>query len=213
MVGTGYAATQLPKNSVGPKQLKKNAVTAAKIKNNAVTAAKVKDGSLTGKDIDLAKLGTVPSATHASAADTASALAPLEATHLVGAPGQPPFENGSSQAVEAGINLPAVGFYKDHEGIVHLTGVVKTGPERSTIFTLPPGFRPAAGTVMVVNVYCEAVGGACETDSPAGNEERYVRLLIAGSSSTVEGTSVDGRVIARPGVVVSLDAVTFRAES
>ncbi|MGN6663507.1 MAG: hypothetical protein ACTHK6_04780 [Solirubrobacterales bacterium] len=29
---TAFAATQLPKNSVGTKQLKKNAVTAAKIK-------------------------------------------------------------------------------------------------------------------------------------------------------------------------------------
>ncbi len=38
--GTGYAVTQLPKNSVGT----------AQIKNNAVTAAKVKDGSLTARD-------------------------------------------------------------------------------------------------------------------------------------------------------------------
>jgi hypothetical protein len=46
--GASYAATQLPKNSVGAKQLRKNAVTTAKIKNGAVTAKKVKDGSLTG---------------------------------------------------------------------------------------------------------------------------------------------------------------------
>jgi hypothetical protein len=31
--GTGLAASQLGKNSVGPKQLKKNSVTTAKIKN------------------------------------------------------------------------------------------------------------------------------------------------------------------------------------
>jgi len=69
---TAFAATQLAKNSVGSKQLKKNAVTAAKIKknavttakikNNAVTGAKVKDGSLSGSDINLASVGTVPSA-------------------------------------------------------------------------------------------------------------------------------------------------------
>ncbi len=46
--GASYAATQLPKNSVGTKQLRKNAVTTAKIKNGAIIAKKVKDGSLTG---------------------------------------------------------------------------------------------------------------------------------------------------------------------
>jgi hypothetical protein len=62
--GVSYAAVKLPKNSVGEKQIKKNAVTAKKIKKNSVTGAKVKDGSLSNADInlDLAKLGKVPSA-------------------------------------------------------------------------------------------------------------------------------------------------------
>jgi len=64
--GGAYAATQLPKNSVGPKQLKSNAVTAAKIKKNAVTGAKVKNASLTGADLDLSTLGAVPNATNAA---------------------------------------------------------------------------------------------------------------------------------------------------
>lgn len=59
--GVGYAATQLPKNSVGTPQIKKNAVTAVKIKN----------GSVTGEKINLSSLGTVPNATHAGHADTA----------------------------------------------------------------------------------------------------------------------------------------------
>jgi hypothetical protein len=54
--GASYAATQLPKNSVGSKQLKSNAVTTAKIKKGAVTGAKIKTSSL----------GTVPTATNAS---------------------------------------------------------------------------------------------------------------------------------------------------
>ena len=84
--GTTYAATALPKNSVGTKQLKRNAVTAVKIKNgnvtsgklkngsvtnakiagNAVTGANVQDDSLTGADINEASLGQVPSAAHAA---------------------------------------------------------------------------------------------------------------------------------------------------
>src|ERR1700759_1075733 len=63
--GSAYAASQLPKNSVGPNQLKKNAVTTAKIENGAVTGAKV----------NVETLGTVPSATnanHATSADSAN---------------------------------------------------------------------------------------------------------------------------------------------
>jgi len=45
--GTGYAATQLAKNSVGTRQIKKSAVTNVKLASGAVTASKVKTGSLT----------------------------------------------------------------------------------------------------------------------------------------------------------------------
>jgi hypothetical protein len=65
--GTTYAATALPKNSVGPKQLRKSAVTNVKIAKNAVTGAKVKDDSLTGADILESSLGQVPSAATADA--------------------------------------------------------------------------------------------------------------------------------------------------
>ncbi|HXV05419.1 MAG TPA: chitin-binding domain-containing protein [Solirubrobacterales bacterium] len=63
--GAAFAATQLPKNSVGTKQIKKNAVTTPKIKNGAVTGAKLK----------LSTLGKVPSAAsadHATNADQAA---------------------------------------------------------------------------------------------------------------------------------------------
>ncbi len=60
--GASYAATQLPKNSVGAKQLKKNAVATAKVRKNAVTRAKIKasavnsskiaNGSIKGRDIN-----------------------------------------------------------------------------------------------------------------------------------------------------------------
>ena len=50
--GVGYAATRLPKNSVGTRQIRNGAVTGAKIK--------------------LSSLGTVPSASHADTASTAT---------------------------------------------------------------------------------------------------------------------------------------------
>jgi hypothetical protein len=184
--GTGLAASQLGKNSVGTKQIKKNSVTGAKIKKNAVTGAKVKDQSLTGKDLDLAKLGTVPSA---NVANSANALAPLEAVHVVGAPGEPQFENGSTSFVKDGpFTYPPVGFYKDHEGIVHLEGFanVDTGPGYVSVFTLPPGYRPPSPGLSRVF-------------------EQHEELI------TVVGG--DGKVLAREKQAAALEGIAFRAES
>lgn len=44
--GAAFAATQLPKNSVGPKQLKKNAVNSSKVKNHSLKAVDFKKGQL-----------------------------------------------------------------------------------------------------------------------------------------------------------------------
>ncbi len=208
LTGTAWAA--LGKNSVGSKQLKKGAVTTAKLKKEAVTAGKVKKHSLTGKNINLAKLGTVPSATNASTATTAgtaSALTPLEPVHYVGTPGQPPFVTGSnfpSQELEKdkvfGVTVRKVGFYKDHEGIVHLEGVLDVEPteEFSTLFTLPPGFRPAPGTAL-----------------PFPGIESNQILAVVGSGVGYQGHDYSGAVVLGTGGsedTVSLNGITFRAE-
>jgi len=57
-----YAAVFLPANSVGTKQLKNGSVTMAKLAARAINGSKVAAGSLTGADINVATLGTVPSA-------------------------------------------------------------------------------------------------------------------------------------------------------
>jgi hypothetical protein len=212
--GTALAAGQLGKNSVGTKQLKKNSVTAAKIKTGAVTAAKlaagavgsaniakgaittekIANGAVTGGQVDVSSLPTVPSA---ATANVASSLTALEPTHVVGEPGEPAFENGSANAVSPGAILPPVGFYKDHEGIVHLTGYAHAGGTTGTIsvFTLPPGFRPAAGTVAVFELLNEA--GA----------------VIGGTGAFAEGVSASGKVIAGAKKTVALEGITYRAAS
>jgi hypothetical protein len=94
-LGSGaYAATQLPKNSVGPKQLKKKAVTTTKLKDGAVTAPKIADGAVTttkiagnavtGAKVDEASLAQVPSAAVAGSATTAASAA--DASTLGGIP-------------------------------------------------------------------------------------------------------------------------------
>ena len=179
---SALAASQLGKNSVGSKQLKKNAVTTAKIKKNAVTGAKIKESTL----------GTVPSAT------LANSIPPAEATHFVGAAGEPTFENGSSNLGFAGsVKIASVGFYKDHEGIVHLEGIAIVGKATgiAPIFTLPPGYRPAVGTVVLFKQYGESAA------------------LIAGSNTSVEGVSIDGKVIGESEKSAVLDGISFRAAS
>jgi hypothetical protein len=60
--GTAWAATALPARSVGTLQLKPNAVTGDKVANHSLTSA----------DLDLSKLGAVPSALHAKSANLAT---------------------------------------------------------------------------------------------------------------------------------------------
>jgi hypothetical protein len=58
-LGSGaYAATTLPRESVGTQQLKNGAVTASKLHNGAFTAAKIAFGTLLAKDF---KPGQLPS--------------------------------------------------------------------------------------------------------------------------------------------------------
>jgi hypothetical protein len=72
LTGTAYAA--LKKHSVGPRQLKSKSVTGAKFADEAVTSGKVAKETLTGKNIDVGRLGTVPSAVSANQANDANTV-------------------------------------------------------------------------------------------------------------------------------------------
>ncbi len=190
--GVALAATKLGKNTVGTKQ----------IKNGAVTGIKIKKGTITGTDVNLAKLGTVPSANTAATAGTANALAPMEPTRLVGALGQPPFLDGSINAPAGELGkLGPVGFYKDHEGVVHLTGQAvvgtETNPSPNLIFSLPPGYRPASGVTEVFTGFDKSV------------------TFIFGSNVVIGGHDLSGDVLyeGEKGLPEILSGITFRAES
>jgi hypothetical protein len=211
--GTTYAATQLPKNSVGAKQ----------IKPKAVGTSEARDNAFTGQDVNEATLGQVPSAqsavsaqsangaqtaTSAESANTASsahnadlldnlnstdflrsnakaadadkldgtdssafAQVGSEGWHEVGAPGQPPFNDGSAGGFPPGgtcswgnfdANHNSAAFLRDRFGFVHLKGMVDAddgtnapcgaafaGQPDARIFNLPPGYRPAKRGVNV----------------------------------------------------------------
>jgi hypothetical protein len=198
---TALAAGQLGKNTVGTKQLKNNAVTTAKIKKEAVTGPKLK----------LSTIGKVPSASAADTANTAktaesastanvaNSLAPPEAVHIVGNSGQPSFEEGSHNYTATGVGavLNPVGFWKDHEGVVHLQGIAeagKPGTGTASIFTLPAGFRPANGKLVLFEQI---------------NEDA---AIIAGDNTFLEGKNLSSKVLGSEGKPVPLDGITFRAE-
>jgi hypothetical protein len=74
---------------------------------------------------------------------SAAQLPQLESVKVIGASGQPAFQNSW---VAFGTSDATPGFYKDPFGIVHITGTVKLGTVGTTIFTLPAGYRPEKNT-------------------------------------------------------------------
>jgi hypothetical protein len=114
--GASYAATQLPKKSVGTKQIKNNAVTTAKIKDGAVTQSKLATGAL-----GTATTGQVSQAEHANSADSA--------VHA----------NDATRANDAGTlgGLPPSAFAPASSVV---SGVASTSG-KNVILTVPDAFR------------------------------------------------------------------------
>jgi hypothetical protein len=93
--------------------------------------ANVISGSVNGTDL-------------AAGAVTPTKLAKSAPYSVVGAAGQPPFENGWDNF---GFGDSTAAFYKDPLGMVHLRGSI-SGPTASFAFTLPADYRPAKTLVM-----------------------------------------------------------------
>jgi hypothetical protein len=76
------------------------------------------------------------------AAETRRSIAPVEGVKIVGATGEPAFQN--SWASLAGYG--PFGFWRDHNsGLVYFQGIIQNSGDpaaNSTVFTLPPGYRP-----------------------------------------------------------------------
>ncbi|HEX6229033.1 MAG TPA: hypothetical protein VFZ41_06165, partial [Solirubrobacterales bacterium] len=104
---------------------------------------------------------------------------------------------------------------KDHEGIVHLQGFaeVGSGAPLPKIFTLPPGYRPASATVLYQLVLCFPEPKPCIKDEPGEDAQIYSPVIVAGGNVNLEGIPLSGGVISAPERSVSLDGISFRAES
>ncbi len=186
--GGAIAASNLRKNSIGPKQLKKNAVTTSKVKNKAITGAKIKPGSITGTQVNASTLGTVPVAT------LANSIAPSEAWHSAS------LENGWVGPDVGPPSAETPGFYKDREGTVHLKGFARNGTVGKAVFHLPPDYRPAPGKILVEPGICLGCGAV-----PVSV------VSIFGSSLT--NPANEGAVFMPEATTIGFDGITFRAES
>jgi hypothetical protein len=213
--GGAMAASHLGHNSVGSAQLKAGAVTGAKVRDHSLTGADVvastlgkvpaaahadsathadsaasadhatTAGSATQAD-DAKHADTAVFAETAKAAVTAASaygLSPNEQLRLVGEDGEPGYGPGTKVT-------DFVGFYIDHEGIVHLEGAVGTTTEFEALVTmLPDGYHP---------VEAQRFYGI------SGKSSAYAYVSRAGA------VEIYG---AAKGEEVSLDGITWRADT
>lgn len=73
--------------------------------------------------------------------DVRTAIVTREAWRVVGAGGQPAFENSW---VNVGGSIPVAAFRKTADGWVELRGAIASGTLTAAAFTLPAGYRPSA---------------------------------------------------------------------
>lgn len=114
-------------------------------------------------------------------------LSTPEALHLVGAAGEPAFQNAWINRVGSGSNNPA-GFYKDSMGRVYVQGEISSGTNTSaiTIFTLPAGYRPSGVRQIPIVGWNETLVATVQADG-------QVKLsTYSGAALTNTGIYLDG---------------------
>ena len=175
--GVAWAATSLPRNSVGTAQLKKDAVTTTKIRNGHVLSIDAKDDTFTGTDIREGTLGKVPSATNATNAGTAANALKLggapPAQYSIGRAYGYINEEGTVEAARsrniAGVNRLSLGVYC----VTLATGIdlstvapIATLDKQDSATTIPPpGTSQDQGIIEWDSVPEDCPAGTLEFDS------------------------------------------------
>lgn len=178
--GTSYAVAR---NSIGTPQLR----------DNAVTSAKVRNGALTAKDLAASVLGSVARGPRGPEGPT-GLIGPTGAIGPIGPPGPAaaegwdalPFMNGWTNY---GGGWEAGGYRKDQLGLIHLRGLITHAsgvPSTSTIFVLPPGYRPQHGRIFAVQTGEPAAAGRLDV-----HEDGEV-VWNTGAVGESDFTSLDG---------------------
>jgi hypothetical protein len=179
--GSAYAAIKLPAHSVGGKQLKTGAVSNKKLAGHAVTGSKVAKKTLTGTQINVAKLGTVPNAAHASNADHA-----IGSDTLGGSPASA-FQPVVSGTCGSGSALTAVhtdGSVACSDPAFPATSVRRYGPVVVAAQTLG---NPISIPPFTITPQCDTNG------TMASNDYAYTLMTSSEDHSVFEALSDDGR--------------------
>jgi hypothetical protein len=186
--GASYAATQLPKNSVGTKQLKNNAVKGPKVADDSLTAADIK-GS-----VDSATTST--EATHATNADhAATADQATNAGQLSGAAASSFFPSSKVKRVDLDVEVTAGN---------HNFPLLTMGP-----LTLVAACNKGGSLTIGINALSSAPGATAylgfETSVPSSSGEIY---SMPGGESNVFARTDGGLGEAGSGQLVYRDANT-----
>jgi hypothetical protein len=191
ITGTAVAATKLVSGD-------------SLIKPASLSGNRLHNHTLTGTQINLSKLGTVPSAKQAGTAATATlaknataagtALYSTFASRLTGRGTFIPLPLVTGWAPAPSVTAPA--YYLDQEGFVHLQGAASLASGSSALIgALPPGFRPAGtGAQAALFTAVTEVGSALATG-----------IVEINASGQVVLTGLAGPV----GEVVSLEGIVF----
>jgi hypothetical protein len=143
--GTGYALTQLPKNSVKAKQIARDAVRAAEVKAGAIRTGEVADGSLLTADFGV---GELPRGGQGAAGATGpqGAVGAQGATGPAGATGEQGDTGSTGATGDAGPTGPAGPLFAATSPALNIDPVANPdfAPAKSFAFTLP-----TAGRVLV----------------------------------------------------------------
>ena len=155
--GAAFAATNLAKNSVGPKAIKANAVGPAKIKAGAVTNEKLANGAVTGTKL---AAGAVGAAQLGSGAVGGSQLAngAVGGNQLAnGAVGSTKLANGAVGSTQlAGGAVGSTQLAKEAVGATQLAAGAVGGSKLGTINTRTASVSIPKGEIKGLSVSCSA---------------------------------------------------------
>jgi hypothetical protein len=178
------------------------------IKPASLSGNRLRNHTLTGGQINLNKLGTVPSAKQATTAATATlaknataagtALYSTFASRLTGRGTFTPLPLAAGWTTAPSFTAPAC--YLDQEGFVHLQGAVAvavTSGTGSIIGTLPPGFRPAGTGAQAALFTVVTEVGATPTTGIVGINASGQIVLTSPATPVGEVVSLEGIVFAQ----------------
>lgn len=175
LAGAGYAATLLPRNSVGNRQLKNNSVSNAKLRNNSVGFAKMRHNAIHYFNIKPHSVGTVrivPTEVQARVNGTCAsgAISAISQTGTVtcatpAKTGVPEFDSGAAKNVALGTSATGVALFSLNGGssyLVQANPYITVTPEKTG--TGPSGADQ--DQTETVNVSCTlAVGSTTVTEN------------------------------------------------